>query len=43
MRAHGWMGSSGHRANLLNGYVETGVGCIKTSSGRIYWTHDFGA
>lgn len=44
----GWMGSAGHRANILNcGYTETGVGYVYLADdeGRInyhhYWTHVF--
>lgn len=39
----GWMGSDGHRANLLNcDYVAIGVGLAYDSGGRPYWTQDFG-
>lgn len=41
----GWMGSPGHRANILNpGYRELGVG-VQTGSGEfgIYWVQVFGA
>ena len=45
----GWMGSSGHRANILNcGYQEIGVGYyyLANDTGSInyrhYWTQDFG-
>jgi len=39
----GWMGSSGHRANILNGdYRETGVGYGAGASQGRYWVQDFG-
>lgn len=39
---NGWMNSSGHRANILNGSFKTiGVGAYKTSNGTIYWTQMF--
>lgn len=39
----GWMGSDGHRANILRStYVDSGVGCVKDARGRLWWTHDFG-
>jgi hypothetical protein len=39
----GWMGSSGHRANILNGdYRETGVGYQAGASGAHRWVQDFG-
>lgn len=38
----GWMNSSGHRANILNGnYTAIGVGHYKNSSGVDYWTQLF--
>jgi uncharacterized protein YkwD len=38
-----WMGSPGHRANILNCSLRAlGVGVARNSSGRIYWTQDFG-
>ncbi|MFX0548604.1 CAP domain-containing protein [Hathewaya histolytica] len=38
----GWMNSSGHRANILNGsFTELGVGVAKDSNGRLYWTQMF--
>ena len=38
-----WMGSSGHRANLLNvEYTHVGVGKASSGSGTLYWTQDFG-
>jgi len=39
----GWMGSSGHRANILNGdYWETGVGYRAGASHGHRWVQDFG-
>jgi uncharacterized protein YkwD len=39
----GWMNSPGHRANILNcGIRAIGVGVVANSSGRKYWTQDFG-
>ena len=39
----GWMGSSGHRANILNGdYWETGVGYRAGASDGHRWVQDFG-
>jgi uncharacterized protein YkwD len=39
----GWMGSPGHRANILNcGHRALGVGVARGSEGRLYWTQDFG-
>lgn len=38
----GWMNSSGHRANILNGgYRRIGVAAYQTKSGRIYWCQQF--
>lgn len=40
----GWMGSSGHRANILNpNMTEVGLGIAYTSSGYPYWTQVFAA
>ncbi len=41
----GWMGSSGHRANILNTNLrEIGVSYVYGNAGyRHYWTQDFGA
>lgn len=37
-----WMGSPGHRANILsNSFTHTGVGAAKKSSGTLYWTQMF--
>ena len=39
----GWMGSSGHRANLLStSYVHVGFGLANATNGSPYWTQDFG-
>ena len=39
----GWMGSSGHRANILNGdFRETGVGYRASASDGHCWVQDFG-
>lgn len=38
-----WMGSPGHRANIVNcGLKEIGVGVAKGGSYGIYWTQNFG-
>lgn len=38
----GWMNSSGHRANILNGnFTKIGVGHYQNSSGVHYWTQFF--
>jgi uncharacterized protein YkwD len=39
----GWMGSSGHKANILNStYTHLGVGYVVCSTGyKHYWTQDF--
>jgi uncharacterized protein YkwD len=40
----GWMGSSGHRANILNSsYRLLGVGAVQSSDGRWYAAQVFGA
>lgn len=37
-----WMGSSGHKANIMNGgYQSIGVGCIEIN-GVLYWVQCFG-
>jgi uncharacterized protein YkwD len=37
-----WMGSAGHRANILNAsFTHIGVGATATSTGRIYGTQNF--
>jgi uncharacterized protein YkwD len=39
----GWMGSEGHRRNILNcGLTTLGVGVAKAKDGTLYWTQDFG-
>ncbi len=39
----GWMSSTGHRANILNGsYEHVGVGKVVSATGRPYWTQNFG-
>ena len=39
----GWMGSTGHRANILDpALTQVGTG-LATGHGRPYWTQDFGA
>ena len=40
---NGWLGSSGHRANIENpNFSSTGVGVASNASGRLYWTQNFG-
>jgi uncharacterized protein YkwD len=40
----GWMNSAGHRANILNCSLRAiGVGAVRSTGGRVYWTQDFGA
>lgn len=36
-----WMGSSGHRANILGGYTHVGFG-LANGGGVNYWTQSFG-
>jgi len=37
-----WMGSAGHRANILSPlYNQIGVGVARDSSGRLFWTQMF--
>ncbi|MCC6237953.1 MAG: CAP domain-containing protein [Dehalococcoidia bacterium] len=39
----GWLGSSGHRANIENASFRViGVGAASSSNGRIYWAQNFG-
>jgi uncharacterized protein YkwD len=39
----GWMNSSGHRKNILDGgVVETGVGIARSSAGGLYYCQVFG-
>jgi uncharacterized protein YkwD len=41
---HGWMGSDGHRANILRcSYTVIGVGLAYDAGGRPYWTQNFGS
>jgi uncharacterized protein YkwD len=37
----GWMGSAGHRANILGDYVHMGVGAATGGNGVMYWTQLF--
>jgi uncharacterized protein YkwD len=40
----GWMNSSGHRRNILDGdVVETGIGIARSSSGGLYYCQVFGS
>lgn len=35
----GWMGSPGHRANMLNpAFVHIGIAAVADANGRLYWT-----
>lgn len=39
----GWMGSSGHRRNILDGnVVETGIGIARSAAGGLYYCQVFG-
>ncbi|MGL6342754.1 MAG: CAP domain-containing protein [Waterburya sp.] len=39
----GWMGSEGHRANILNAsFEDLGVGYGTSDDGTSYWTQNFG-
>ncbi len=39
----GWMGSDGHRRNILNcGLRAIGIGISRGANGWLYWTQDFG-
>jgi uncharacterized protein YkwD len=39
-----WMGSEGHRANILNkDFVDIGIGIVKNDKGDTYYTQVFGA
>lgn len=41
---NGWMGSDGHRANLLASSTQhIGVGRAAAASGTLYWTQNFGS
>ena len=37
-----WAGSSGHRANMLANHTDVGIGVAVNSSGRLYYTQNFG-
>jgi len=37
-----WAGSSGHRANLLAPHTDIGIGIAASSTGRLYYTQNFG-
>jgi len=38
-----WMGSPGHRANILNAnYVDIGIGISEDANGERYWAQNFG-
>jgi len=37
-----WAGSPGHRANLLSTHTDIGIGVAANSSGRLYYTQNFG-
>lgn len=40
----GWLGSSGHRANILNGaFRDIGVACLTGANGVPWWTQNFGS
>jgi len=39
----GWLGSDGHRANLLGGYAVMGACSSTSASGTSYWVQQFGA
>ena len=40
---NGWMGSPGHRTNLLSGtYEHVGIGWSGSGNGTLYWTQVFG-
>jgi uncharacterized protein YkwD len=36
-----WMGSPGHRANILGGYGHIGVAAYRTEAGTIFWCQQF--
>jgi uncharacterized protein YkwD len=41
---HGWMGSSGHRANILNSaFTQMGAAVARDAQGRPYWVQVFAA
>ncbi len=37
-----WAGSPGHRANLLSSSTDIGIGIAASSTGRLYYTQNFG-
>ena len=37
----GWMGSDGHRRNILGGYRVTGISVYQAPNGRIFWCQQF--
>jgi uncharacterized protein YkwD len=37
----GWMGSPGHKANILGAFDTTGVGAVKDQGGRWWWCQQF--
>jgi uncharacterized protein YkwD len=40
---NGWLGSSGHKANIENpAFTSTGVGVAANTGGQLYWTQNFG-
>ena len=40
----GWLNSSGHRANIESGsYKAIGIGVVRDSGGRLWWTQNFGS
>jgi uncharacterized protein YkwD len=40
---NGWLGSSGHKANIENpAFTSTGVGVASNTGGQLYWTQNFG-
>ncbi len=40
---NGWLGSPGHKANIVNAnYTSTGVGVASNGGGELYWTQSFG-
>ena len=39
---NGWMNSQGHKKNILNSeFTQTGIGIVKNSQGKVYWTQMF--
>lgn len=37
-----WMGSPGHKANVLGNYADVGFGVATGSDGKLYWCADYG-